>query len=69
MEEVVLDLELDEHADVDKSRDEKYRHNYASIDGEDLTRIFEKDKNWIEYPIRDVKATIHGVPVPQVQNP
>ncbi len=57
LEEVISDLELDEYINVDKDRDEKYRLNYASIDGEDLKVIFEEDRNWIEYPIRDVKAT------------
>ena len=57
LEAVISDLELDEYLNVDKDRDERYRLNYASIDGEDLKVIFEEDRNWIEYPIRDVKAT------------
>ena len=57
LEDVISDLKLDEYVNVDKNRDEKYRLNYASIDGEDLKVIFEEDNNWIEYPIRDVKAT------------
>ena len=57
LEAVIPDLGLDEYVDIDKDRDEKYRLNYASIDGEDLNVIFEEDRNWLEYPIRDVKAT------------
>ena len=57
LEAMVSDLELEGYINVDKDRDERYRLNYASIDGEDLKVIFGEDRNWIEYPIRDVKAT------------
>ena len=57
LEAMVSDLELDGYVDIDKDRDEKYRLDYASIDGEDLNVILEEDRNWIEYPIRDTKAT------------
>jgi len=57
LEAMVSDLELEGYINVDKDRDEKYRLNYASIDGEDLNVILEEDRNWIEYPIRDTKAT------------
>ncbi|MDP7281201.1 MAG: DNA polymerase, partial [Candidatus Poribacteria bacterium] len=58
LEGVISDLQLSEFIGLDKTKDEKYRLNYASIDGEDLNLIFEEDKNWIEYPIRDAKATL-----------
>ena len=56
LEQAVQELGLGQLAGLDKAEDQKYRVNYASIEGDDLEQIYQEDANWIEYPVKDARA-------------
>ena len=56
LEQAVQELGLNKLAGLDKVEDQKYRVNYASIEGDDLEQVYQEDANWIEYPVKDARA-------------
>ena len=56
LEQAVQELGLGQLAGLDKAEDQKYRVNYASIEGDDLEQVYQEDANWIEYPVKDARA-------------